>query len=266
MLVYLKLLLISVIQGVTEWIPISSSAQIVFSSIILGFKPEQLFCLIVLGHLGTLFSSIVFFRGQIAALLHFRKIGAASYTSKLFNFLFTATIFSGLTGVPLYLLLKLYFQSVDVGFVSFLAGVLLVFNGLLKRRNRLGFERRVGDLEFRDALYTGVIQGFSVLPGISRSGITIFTLLMLGFGGKESLTLSYLMSIPAVLGLTIVDMLLGNYSLFSFDAALLVILTSFIAGLACIKFFLDVSGRVDFSFFCVLVGVLMALSSLPFIF
>ncbi len=126
----LKVFIVSVVQGLTEWIPISSSAQIIFSSTILGFKTQQIFLLIVLGHFGTLLSSIWFFRDKIYSILNLILRGEGDVeTRKLLVFLVVSTLFSGLTGLPLYLFLKLFLFSLKSEYVSLLSGLLLVVNG-----------------------------------------------------------------------------------------------------------------------------------------
>ncbi len=118
-------------------------------------------------------------------------------------------------------------------------------------------------LKGKDAVISGLAQGLSILPGISRSGITMFALLMLGYPGTDTLTLSFLMAIPALSGFTFIDLCLGNYgeAFFPIHLILLAIAVSFVSGLLTIKYFIKLSEKVDFKVFCWLVGAFMALSS-----
>lgn len=248
-------LLIGALQGITEWLPISSSGQGMLVLIqILGFKPREAFSLAIFLHLGSLLAVIVYFRKELKRILY----GAVNFSEedlesrKLTLFLIISTIFTTLIGLPLYFLILGYFSSLSGDLVTAAIGVLLIFTGLILKSGGFG-TRKIADLTTFDMALVGLAQGIAILPGISRSGITIATLLLRKFDNSTSLVLSFLIAIPAIIGAIIIG-IGGN--LFLPLPILMGIIASFIISLLAMDYLLKISERLNFSKFCIFIGAI----------
>lgn len=207
-------ILLGVVQGLTEFLPISSSGHLVLFQHLLGFRQPEIFFDICL-HVGTLAAiSTVFFREILSILntvVHLRgRARAAGGLKKLYltdeAVRLAALILFG--SIPTALLGLLFRQHAERIFTSVtLVGVMLLLTGCL-----LWFTRRVAPtgrpllaLTVKDALLVGLAQGVAILPGISRSGATISAALFIGVDRKTAGRYSFLLSIPAILGALVLE-------------------------------------------------------------
>jgi undecaprenyl-diphosphatase len=111
----------------------------------------------------------------------------------------------------------------------------------------------------KDALLVGVIQGFAALPGLSRSGLTVSTLLLRRYAATDALNLSFLLYIPAVIGAEIgLQILKGGIYYNAY--ALIAVVVAFAFGLLTINILLKIAERIDFSYFAIFIGVLCTLA------
>jgi undecaprenyl-diphosphatase len=253
-----------VIQGVTEWLPISSSGQNMIALInLLGLEElETAFSLAIYLHLGTLLAVLVKMRSEVKEVV----MKLPEYREdRLVQFLGVSTLSSALVGFPVYWLLKenLGTGQVDFGFVTALIGFFLILTGLMLylSRDRMG-KKTFQRISFLDMLVVGVAQGFTILPGVSRSGTTIAVLLFRDFRQEDALKLSFLMSIPAVVGVVFLDIL--GEGLQGLDSAVLFlgILAAFVSGYLTIDILLRFARRSRFDIFCVAFGLVAVLSYL----
>ncbi|NMA30278.1 MAG: undecaprenyl-diphosphate phosphatase, partial [Candidatus Methanofastidiosa archaeon] len=168
----IELIIVGAIQGFLEFLPVSSSGNVTL--ILMNFlklNPSESFSLSIFLHLGTLLAVLVYFREDIIDIL--RNIT----TDKTSHFLIVSTILTGVVGVPIYLILKSIFDSITINLGSIAIGLFLIATGIiLKYRSETGF-KKVEDSNIWDMIFAGISQGISIIPGISRSGITLATLL-----------------------------------------------------------------------------------------
>jgi undecaprenyl-diphosphatase len=191
---FIQVILLALIQGLTEWLPISSSGHLVIAQALMGLTVPVAFD--VLLHLGTLVSVLIYFWKDITAIAR----SVFSFDTKSMNFrLFLLVIVGSIpTAIIGYVFLN-FFESlfenpVPVGFAFLLTGVLLL-------STKLGRGKR--DLDFLRAAIIGTVQGLAIAPGISRSGSTISAGLLCGVEKAKAFRFSFLLSIPAVLGATL---------------------------------------------------------------
>jgi undecaprenyl-diphosphatase len=186
-----------IIQGLTEFLPVSSSAHLTFAEHLFGIPASWRLTYDVLLHLGTTFALLVYFapklRQVIVALFspnqHKRR---ENWTLVLA--IAVGTIPAALAGVLLRDRLEaLFARPVYSAFALLVTGVVLFCT-----RKKTGDERR--SINWRAGLVVGMAQAFALLPGISRSGVTISAALFLGLARSEAFEFSFLLSIPAVLG------------------------------------------------------------------
>jgi undecaprenyl-diphosphatase len=262
----LQALTLGLVQGLTEFIPVSSSAHLVLVPWLLGwtFDPAAAFAFDVLVQLGTLVAVIVYFwrdlvtivGGVLDGLLKRRPF--ATPEARLGWLVVLATIPAVLLGF----LFKDFFESVFGSPVA-TAALLLVTATLLVAAERLGRPRRnLESLTWLDALVVGVAQAIAILPGVSRSGATIAGGLARGLERPAAARFSFLMSIPVMIGAGVLaanDLL----ALPNFGAYVLPILAGFLAallvGYACIRWLLGYLARHSlyvFAAYCAAAGVL----------
>ncbi len=181
--------LMGVVQGLTEFLPVSSSGHLVILRKLLGLNTDALSLSVVL-HLGTTFALILFFFKEIIKMLNDRR---------LVMLVILTSLITGTIGIAFKDFFERLFSSAGLTAV-FLAitGLILIFTKKFKDTKRQ-------DLNFKDALIFGLAQGAAIVPGISRSGITISTLLFRKIDRKICFNFSFIASIPAVLGATVLQ-------------------------------------------------------------
>jgi len=255
-------IILGIVQGLAEWLPISSEGMT--SLVMITFFDRSLSEAIPISiwlHLGTLLAATVYFREDVKTLLSGVPDYVRSFSKKephdpVIGFLLISTILTGIVGLPLLLFVT---DKADIsgGSATAVVGMMLIFTGLLQRSisKDVSLARVPG---MSDSLVVGVSQGFAAIPGISRSGITMSALLLRKFDAVDAIRLSFLMSIPAVLvaeiGLGLMDMV--ELNVYSFVA----LFFAFAFGLVTIDLFLKVAKKVDFSYFCIGLGILSVLA------
>ncbi len=197
------------IQGVTEFLPVSSSGHLVIFQALFGMKEPEIFFDVAL-HVGTLAAVCVIFSKdlkEIACALFSASTWSAGNVGlwqqlygrseiRLLILIIVGTIPTGLIGLTLRPIAGMIFSSTrTVGITLLATGLLLWFTRGLK-----GKGRDAAQLTFWDALCVGLVQGVAILPGISRSGATIAVALFKGLSRETAARYSFLLSIPAILG------------------------------------------------------------------
>jgi len=264
MLTILQQVILGIIQGITEWIPISSSAALVL--IMTNFfditNVEILITTALFFHLGTFFAALVYFRKEVSHLVKklFNYKKAEIRDKKVLNFIIITTVISGILGLVLIKLL-LGFSHIEVTgkTISFAIGLLLLITGVLQLKPKIQNFKTAKDLKQSDSWVLGIAQGFSVLPGVSRSGITVSALLLRKFNDTTALKLSFLMSLPIVLAGNII---LNLNNLVFTSTAIYGLLASFVFGILTIHLLMKMSKRINFGWFLIFFAVLMILSIL----
>ncbi|MDM7934360.1 MAG: undecaprenyl-diphosphate phosphatase [Methanothrix sp.] len=240
---------LGILQGVTEWLPVSSEGQTMLVMIgWLGASPSDALSCSLFLHLGTMIAVILRFRWRI--LLMARDLGSGMTRTVV-----VSTLFTGVTGVPLYLIFRESFTGGRQA--TLLIGLLLMVTGLMLRLRRSGF-KGAEEMTFQDMAVLGLAQGLSILPGVSRSGTTLTVLLMQGMRQEDALTISFLISVPAILGAIVLDGSIGGVPP---DSALAMLLTSFVAGYLTMDLLIRFARDVSFSWFCVVLGMITVLSA-----
>lgn len=256
----LEPVLLGIVQGITEWLPVSSEGMSSLIMVTLFEKSlqEAIFLSIWL-HTGTLLAAMVYFRREVVGIIR----NLPSYNMKsmgdlngITTFLIVATLVTAIIGGPL-LVFGLGTMEFSGNHAMAFIGLLLILTGLLQR-----FSKKTGklkkELKIRDAILVGALQAFAVLPGLSRSGLTTSFLLLEKYKAGDALRLSFLMSIPAVIVAEIGLGVLGKLS-FDFYSAVALIF-SFLFGLATIKILMEITEKINFGWFCIILGLISVMS------
>ncbi len=257
---------LGILQGVLEWIPVSSEGGVALASTVLGgFAPADATRLALFLHAGTAVAAITYYRADVADILDsargLSRRPFADETADL-SFLAIATVATGLTGLPAYLLLDAAVSGLEGGLFLALVGGLLVLTGLLQRfAVALSLGRRERP-DWVDAVVVGALQGLAILPGVSRSGTTVSALLLRGHEGESSLRLSFLLSIPAALGANALVLVDDGVPAIDPLSALLALAVSAAVGYLTVDALVKLVRRVPFWAVCVVFGGLGVLGGL----
>jgi len=269
---YLQFFLVSILQGLLEWLPISSEGQIALVMLhVFNINDlSTILSLIIWLHLGTAFSALVKYRVEYFRVLFPKMAEKKAEFSYLRKFLIIVTLATGITAIPLYLFLIEFFKPIYGDILSAMIGVLLISTGIILYFFRNIREYRPAtDLSLKEMILLGLIQGLSILPGISRSGTTVATLLGRKIEQENSLKYSFLMSVPVVLGAFIFDLALSGVPELpgiSVYVLIMMIGVSFAFGLLSMDVLLAVAKKVNFAYFCVIIGLIaVILGLLPLI-
>ncbi|MCD6478552.1 MAG: undecaprenyl-diphosphate phosphatase [Candidatus Diapherotrites archaeon] len=238
------------LQGIFEWLPVSSQGQIMgFAVTVFKLGTESALKYAVMLHAGTMLAATLYFRKALAELLKLEN-------RQLLRFLLIALIATGITAIPCYLLLRMVL-TYNSFFLLFIIGMLLIFTGISQKKRAAAESIGNAKLTKINALFLGLAQGLSVLPGISRSGITTSTLLFEGFKPEQAFRISFILSIPSVF---FAEILYGALEGFVLDFnALIALLVAFTLGLLLIDVLLKIAKRTSFSKFCIAFGILYIL-------
>ncbi len=264
----LKALLLGILQGLTEFLPVSSSGHIELGKVLLNYDPgdneyELLFTVIL--HFATVLSTMIVFRKDIIEIL-----------GGLFRFnwneetQFAAKILLSMVPVGL---IGLFFEEYVESFFNgniLLVGCMLILTGILLYLTKYaeGLRNKGHKVGFKDAAIIGVAQAISVLPGISRSGSTIATGLLLGVDKTKIARFSFLMVLPPIIGATLLkvkDLVEAPPANFDVMPLLVGFIAAFISGLIACTWMIELVKRgklVYFAIYCFIVGTIAIIAGL----
>ena len=259
------------IQGLSEFLPISSSAHIVFSHELYGIlsgapvsqdvNQEEIF-FDILVHLSTLFAVLIYFFKDLKNIFSDFSIAVKNkdYKNenvKLVAYIALSVVITGVIG--LLLKEKVEFLTTNPQIVCILlmgTGFILLFSEKMYKGNK--------DISLKSAIWISIAQGLAVFPGFSRSGLTISTALMNGIDRVKAARFSFLMSIPVILLASLVYPLMeldfNQIMTFNLKAILIGSITSFVVGYFCIKYFMKLLGKISlrsFGYYCLVASIVM---------
>ena len=226
MVTIIEAVILAVIQGLTEWLPVSSSGHLVIAQNFLGLNPPLIFDVML--HVGTLIVVLAVFRNDILDILKALVKGDfKTDQGKFALYIVTGSIPIAIIGVTLYDSIKSLFSNLlATGVALVITGCILFFS-----------EKRAGTKKMGiiDSMLVGLAQGIAIIPGISRSGITISTGLLRKIDKTTAFRYSFLLSVPAVVGATFIEsreLITGNVDMIPL---LLGTIISMIAGYVSLK-------------------------------
>ena len=222
----IEVLILSAIQGISEFLPISSSAHLILVSSLYEFKSNSLIIDISL-HLGSLFAIIYFFRNELLDIKNNKRILSLIILGSIPLFIVGYILHS--TGI-IYSLRN----------IKIIAWTTLIFGILLYIADKNRFDKKIStNLNFQTIFFISIFQILSLIPGVSRAGITITAARILKFNRLDSSKISFLLSIPALAGASFIGLkdLLNEPIDFNY-LIIVAILGSFIFSFITVKFFL----------------------------
>lgn len=253
----LEAIILGIIQGLTEFLPVSSSGHLEIGKALLGDDslPEESLMMTVVLHFATALSTVVVFRKDIAEILgglfQFKWNEQSIFSLKIILSMLPAAVIGVFFNDQIE---ALFSQQITlVGFMLILTGVLLYFADRAKRTEK--------NVSYVDAFIIGVAQAIAILPGISRSGATISTSVLLGVDRGRAARFSFLMVVPLIFGKMAKDLSDGAVMESNLDMAPLLFgaLAAFLAGLVACKWMIHLVKKSQlkyFSMYCFIVGAI----------
>ncbi|NSW94007.1 MAG: undecaprenyl-diphosphate phosphatase [Bacteroidales bacterium] len=251
----LEAIILGIIQGLTEFLPVSSSGHLEIGKFLFGIDAEKNIFFTIAVHGATVLSTLVVFRREIATLLsglfRFKMNEETSYVLKLI----VSMIPVGITGVFFKDSVEQLFNGnmIFVGSMLLVTAVMLASGHFMKRKERA--------INYFDAFIIGIAQAVAVIPGISRSGATISTGMMLGNKKDELAKFSFLMVLVPVIGANLLDVASGDMTSGSTSAMVILAgaLSAFVSGLLACSWMISLvrkSKILGFSIYCAILGLL----------
>jgi undecaprenyl-diphosphatase len=262
----ISIIILGLVQGITEWVPISSKTQDTFVYLkLLNGDPSAVVPILLFLHIGTVLAATIYFRKEIAEMIgEFMKkpTDVRTHAKGKIGFLFTSLLFTGIVGLPLLLIEKKFFPALNAGLLFVIMGVGLAATGIMLAMRKGTNERKVGEAGWKDGILTGLLQGLSVLPGISRAGTSTTGLIWRGFDSESSFHLSFLLSVPTVVLAEMIFYINGSLSTFPVTTGLLLALSSFVFGYLTLEALLRIVRGINLAYVALALGLLMAVVGL----
>ena len=271
----IQAILMGIVQGLSEFLPISSSAHLVFTSnfykvfkgieIVQSSNEEVFFDIMV--HLGTLIAVLIFFRKDIINIIKamwnaLKTRDWSDNEAKLGLYIIIGTFLTILLAYPLNEVAeKLVYSPSIVGILLFFTGFTLLYSEYKSKK----IETKKSQIDLKSSIFIGLAQGLAALPGFSRSGWTIATGLFFGLDRVTAARYSFLLSIPIILGASMVYPLvkidIAEAVQYNWTSIIVGTIVSGIVGYLCIKYFMKFISKFSlaiFGYYCIIVGILTA--------
>lgn len=267
----IQTILMGVVQGLSEFLPISSSAHLVFTSnfykvfknIPIAEQSTQEVFLDIMLHLGTLIAVLIFFRKDVwdickALLEGIKTRDFSQYSAKLGLYIVLGTVVTIILALPMEKVANhLVFHPAIVGVLLVITGGTLFLSEYLSKK-----QAKKDAISAKEAILIGLAQGIAVLPGFSRSGWTIATGLFLGLSREKAARYSFLLSIPIILGASMVYPLIkidvAQALEYNWTAIIVGTMVSAVVGYLCIKYFMKFISKFSlnvFGWYCIIMGI-----------
>lgn len=259
--------ILGIVQGISEWLPVSSKTQVLIASrYLLSLSFQQAYTFGLFMDVGAVVAAAIYFRSELASLVSVLLGSKGTMKRKLFAYIVVSIVMTGIIGAPLYLIAD-SITGISIGIPMFLIGLVLLADALLirysKGKKREGMNTKtLKDLSLKDYVLVGIAQGIAALPGVSRSGITTSTMLLLNVEPDEAFRLSFLTGIFAAAAAFCLTLVATRANLSAAFASLgvlgiaVAILTSIVVSLFLIDFLLKIAKKSKIVYLVAALGVI----------
>ena len=268
----IQAILMGIVQGLSEFLPVSSSGHLVFTSNfykvfkgmeIIQHSNEEIFFDIML-HFGTLIAVFIYFRKEILEIIKALYVGVktrnySDKNAKIGLYIILGTFITIAFALPMEKIAeKLVYSPAIVGVLLVITGIILFVSEYYSKK----FKENNAELNIKNSTIVAIAQGLAVLPGFSRSGWTIAAGLFSGLDRVTAARYSFLLSIPIILGASmlypVIKIDIQQAATYNWTAIIVGTVVSGMVGYACIKYFLKFLAKfslVVFGYYCVIVGL-----------
>ena len=245
-------ILLGIIQGIAEWLPIYSSGHLALAQNFFGIQAPVVYD--VLLHLGTLLVVlIVFWSDFVKTVKAFFTFNFKSEYGKLSLFIILGSVITAIIGFTFRDLFKSFFHN------TLIVGIALIVTGFILYVSK--FFRQRKNLNWKHSVWMGLAQGLAIIPGISRSGSTISIGLIAGVKREKLISFSFLLSIPAIIGASVLEFGSLNSDV-SFVSILVGLLVSIVVGYFALRWVVKLiknKGFHNFAWYCWAVGLIVVI-------
>lgn len=260
---WIEPVILGLIQGLTEFLPVSSSGHLAIAGALFGMDGEENLAFAIVVHTATALSTICVLRNEVATL--FRSLFSFRWDdeTKMISKILLSMIPVGIVGI----FFKDYVEQL-FGNGLLLVGIMLLVTAALLTFSYYAKPRPKNEISFKDAFVIGIAQACAVLPGLSRSGSTIATGLLLGNKKEQVAKFSFLMVIIPILGEAFLDLVKGDFAVevsgISPAALVCGFITAFVSGAIACKWMLQLVKKgklIYFAYYCVVIGLITIIFS-----
>lgn len=267
--------LLGIVQGISEWLPISSKTQVLIAAqALLHLNFQQAYTFGLFMEIGTVLAAIIYFRNEVWSLVKVIILRSSPMDRKLFKYVLVTIIFTGIIGTPIYLVAD-SITGISVGIPMAIIGLVLIGDAVLIRYSRKkkaqGINTRKFDsLTLKDYVIIGITQGIAAFPGVSRSGITTSTMFLMNVEADEAFRLSFLTGIfasTAAFALTLVKSYSNVTAALSFiglGGLAVAIVTATIVSLFLINFLIKVASKSKIVYLITALGIIALASGIMY--
>ena len=236
----IEIIILSIVQGISEFLPISSSAHLNIVQVIFEFNSNSLMIDVSL-HLGSLLAIMFYFRRELLGLKN---------NQKLLFLLIIGSIPLVITG---YIISTTSIINLLEDNLKVIAWTTLIFAIILYQADKSKLDKKISsNLNFKTILYIGLFQVLALIPGVSRAGITITAARLFRFNRFDSSKISFLLAIPAIAGASILQLKNAVGQSFEFNYLILISITlSFLFSYSTVKFFLEYINKFSLNVFVI---------------
>ncbi|MFH0870662.1 MAG: undecaprenyl-diphosphate phosphatase [archaeon] len=241
-------IILGIVQGITEWLPISSSGHLVLFQELFGFGANVAFDVML--HVATLLVILIVFWKDILAIIKSLFAWRWDEHTRMLLFIVLATIPTALIG----LLFKDWLLGLFTNML--LLGVFFIINGIILLMTRFAKEGK--ELGWKHSIMMGFAQGLSIIPSLSRSGLTISTGMFFGVKKENLVKLSFLMAVPAILGAAILE--LNQLVMTDLMPMIAGTVVSLVVGYISLRWLIKLvenSKFHEFGYYCIAIGLII---------
>ena len=268
--------ILGLIQGISEWLPISSKTQIIVSSTyLLKLTFQQAYAFGLFMEIGTIVAAVAYFRKDVVEMIRVLLGSKDQARRKLLVYVVVVTLVTAVIAAPLYLVAD-SISGIAVGIPMLIVGLVLIADAALirysrKKRERGINARKLENLTLKDYLLIGIAQGISALPGVSRSGTTTSAMLLMNVEPDEAFRLSFLVGIFASIGAFGLSLISTRRNVEAAVAAIglpglaLAIVVATIVSLFLIDFLIKVAGKSKIVYLTTALGIIALATGLLYL-
>jgi undecaprenyl-diphosphatase len=255
----IQAIILGIVQGITEWLPVSSSGHLAIIQNLFGIAPPVLFDIML--HMGTVIAVVLVFWKDIAGILKaVFRLDFKSEHGKLGLFIIAALVPTAIIGFTFKKTFESFFYNLTaIGIALIATGFLLFVSERWEKK---------GKINLKNSLLVGIAQGIAIIPGISRSGATISVGLLAGIDKEKIAKFSFLLSVPAIIGAAVFDFNAAEIASVGWTAAVTGTIVAAIIGYLSINALLQIIKKQKFHWFavyCWIIGAIVLFYSLGWI-
>lgn len=253
--------ILGIVEGLTEYLPVSSTGHLILVGHLLGFEGDKAKTFEVIIQLGSMLAILVLYWKRYLSLFNFKTIGKAEKKLDIIHIIL-GVIPAAAVGFVLHDFIKEYLFSMNVVVVSLVVGAFLLIYA--EKKSKTVSAHTVDELSYKQAFSIGLFQCLAVCPGFSRAGATISGGLLVGANHKTAAEFSFLVALPIMVGATGLDFIKSFHFLHASDFPLFAIgfLTAFVTALFVVVIFLKWIGKASltiFAYYRILLAILFTI-------